>query len=287
MNAKRTRPNATSIESLHESRFEIIPSRLSSTAHPCFADVGETALSALKKLVKRILAPYFFRRHDRATGKRMEVTFWDGWIAQLAANDDLQRRLDPTSPITDEHHLEVLATRFRPDMTVLDVGSGPITGMGYTHRGVALDITACDPNADEYASVLAKHKLSPPVVTVFARGEELSTSFDRHFSWINCDNALDHMADPAAVLTQMVKLLEPGGAISLRHWIDEGRNEGYRGYHKWNISPLGRDGFRIWNPEHEHRFEGTYEGLDIAVEVDQDGTRIAIILSDGRPGPAG
>ncbi len=61
-------------------------------------------------------------------------------------------RLDPNSVVTDDlvgRHLRWLAST---EVSILDVGAGPLTIINKTFPGKTLTITATDPLADEYAA---------------------------------------------------------------------------------------------------------------------------------------
>ncbi|MEH6627084.1 MAG: class I SAM-dependent methyltransferase [Motiliproteus sp.] len=236
-------------------------------------------MSMLKDFLKRLLGPAFYRLHDRAYGKKLELKFWSKWVESqgLAWKGDYAKRLDPNTKVAG-HHKEILDKYFCPDMKILDVGSGPITGVGYCYDGNVLNITACDPNAVEYNDMLQEKNIVPPVVTVFAHGESLSDEIEGEFEWINCNNALDHAGRPDKVLIEMRKLLKTGGVVSLYHEINEGVREGYRGYHKWNIKPSGVDGFCIWSPKENMEYRGDFMGLNISVREQSE--HVLIIMED-------
>lgn len=202
----------------------------------------------------------------------MELKFWDKWVADKCEGvwgDEFERRFNPETEVRG-HHQEILDLYYSAGMSILDVGSGPVSNIGYQYNGNKLDLTASDPNADAYNKLLDSNNLMPPVRTTRASGESLSSDFSQEFDWVNCDNALDHAVDPNNALQEMVKVLKPGGVISLFHEIDEGVNEGYRGYHKWNLCPIGTNGFAIWDPNQRREYIDEFKGLKITTSIRDD-----------------
>lgn len=240
-------------------------------------------VTIIKNILKAILGPVFFRVHTRSRGKYLELKFWDELASgkNVRWKDEYARRLDPNSEASG-HHRQILDHHYSSEMKILDVGSGPVTGIGHCYNGKKLSIHACDPNAKEYKSQLDKHGITPPIQTKYAQGESLSTDIEGKYDWINCDNALDHASDPDKVLEEMQKVLRPGGIISLLHEIDEGLKEGYRGYHKWNIRPYGIGAFVIWNPKKRYKYIREHLGLQITVTI--MGEHILVILKDVNEG---
>ena len=225
----------------------------------------------MKELIKRALGPIFYRLHDREAGTQLELKFWDKWVADKGGvwGDEFERRFNPDTEVR-VHHQEILEQFYSDDMSILDVGSGPVSNIGWNFNGKALNLTASDPNADAYNELLDSNQLNPPVRTIKASGESLSAELDQKFDWVNCDNALDHAVDPNQALLEMVKVLKPNGIISLFHEVNEGVNEGYRGYHKWNLCPIGSNGFAIWGPNQRQEYIGEFEGRKISTSIHDD-----------------
>ena len=237
----------------------------------------------IKNMLKVILRPVFFHVHTRRRGQHLELKFWENLASGKDEKwkEEYARRLDPNLEASG-HHRQILDHHYSSEMRILDVGSGPLTGIGNCYNGNRLSIYACDPNAEEYKLQLDKHDITPPIQTRCAHGESLSTEIEGKYDWINCDNALDHAGDPDKVIKEMRKVLRPGGIISLLHKIDEGLKEGYRGYHKWNIRPHETDAFVIWNPRKRYKYVREHLGLQIAVTV--MGEHILVVLKDVNEG---
>ena len=68
----------------------------------------------------------------------------------------------------------------------------------------------------------------------------------RRFDIAYASNALDHSADPFAIISNMVGLVCPGGVALLRHKRNEGESARYGGLHQWNFDVVD-DGLIVWN----------------------------------------
>ena len=155
-----------------------------------------------------------------------ELHFWDQWLATqgLQWPDDFQSRLDPHREIEPWLLCEVDNGPVR----VLDVGSGPLTCLGFYHRGRRVELTACDPLAPFYAELIAKHGVSCPVPTQLGFAEDLSAFFSLdEFDVVHCRNALDHSFEPVRGIEEMLLVLKPGGQIVLSHVINEAEHGQY------------------------------------------------------------
>ena len=59
-------------------------------------------------------------------------------------------------------------------ISILDVGSGPVTSVGRRYVDFQIEISAYDPLADSYREMLDLHGIRPPVATEFALAEDLN-----------------------------------------------------------------------------------------------------------------
>ena len=230
--------------------------------------------------IKPIVAPLFFRIHGKNMGQRMEISFWKNLIGNKKHKykEEFMARINKNREVRG-YHREILDQIYKEDLRILDVGSGPITKIGYYYNDQKLNITACDPNAKAYNELLERSQLESPVKTIFAEGEKLSTTLTGKFDWINCENALDHMEDPDKALQEMKKLLAPQGMISLFHEINEGIHRAYTGYHKWNICSDNRRSFSIWNPLHKYTYNEYCYELAVFSEI-RNKSYLLIILKN-------
>ncbi len=159
--------------------------------------------------------------------------------------DDREARLDPETEIRDGVVREVLADRPRT-ISILDVGAGPLTWLGYRYPGKTLTIVPVDPLADEYDRLLREASLEPPIRTIRVAGEGILEHFGAaSFDIAYATNALDHSADPFTIIRTW-SARPPGGVVILRHKRNEGASARYSGLHAWNFDVVdGR--LVLWN----------------------------------------
>jgi hypothetical protein len=178
---------------------------------------------------------------SRVDGRIAEYQFWDSWFATKGArwSHDYIERLDNNSVCCHPHAaiLDQLSCNFSlADISILDVGAGPLTCINKNYKNVRLNITAVDLLADLYDDILLKNGIDPPVKTRLCSGEKIGEVFsEKAFHWINARNALDHMEVPFDVINQMLYLVKPSGIITLFHYENEAMKENYAGYHQWNF----------------------------------------------------
>ena len=183
-----------------------------------------------------------------------ESTFWEDWLATRAFGneEEYDARLDPRLPVSEYLLAGKLEAIREQEISILDVGAGPLTTVGRTYKGKQLTITAIDPLAADYDRILESSDVVPPVRTRLGEGERLlelfpAGSFDVAYS----ANALDHSYDPLLVIRNMVDVVKPGGYVLLRHRRNEAEAKGYLGLHQWNFDI--KDGrFVVWNREGAH-----------------------------------
>ena len=183
--------------------------------------------------------------------KRNEVTFWAGWLAGAPGTEqwasDREERLDPETEIRDPVVRRELDGNPAEEVSILDVGAGPLTWLGYRYPGKRLTIVPVDPLAAEYDRLLRDAGLEPPVRTIRVAGEDLLEHFrPASFDIAYATNALDHSADPLTIIVNMVAVVRPGGAVILRHKRNEGQSARYSGLHQWNFDAVD-GGLLVWN----------------------------------------
>ena len=185
------------------------------------------------------------------TRLRSEVGFWADWLTGAPGTEqwasDRESRLDPTAEIRDPVVREELEGNPAAEISILDVGAGPLTSLGYRYPGKTLTIVPVDPLADEYGQLLDDLRLDPPVRTIRVAGEDILEHFGAHrFDIAYADNSLDHSADPLTIISHMVGVVRPGGVVILRHKRNEGESARYGGLHQWNFDALG-ESLVVWN----------------------------------------
>jgi SAM-dependent methyltransferase len=193
-----------------------------------------------------------------------EVDFWAGWLTGAPGTEqwasDREERFDPATEIRDPLVRAEIENNADEEVSILDVGAGPVTWLGFRYPGKKLTIVAVDPLADEYDRLLEVAGLEPPVRTIAVTGEALLEHFgSRRFDIAYASNALDHSADPFAIISNMVALVRDGGTVVLRHKRNEGEQARYGGLHQWNFD--ARDGrLLLWNDAAEIDVGAVLEG---------------------------
>ena len=196
--------------------------------------------------------------------KRSEVGFWAEWLVGAPGTEewtsDRESRLAPETQIRDPLVRAELERHPAEEISILDVGAGPVTALGFRYPGKRLTIVAVDPLADEYERLLRDAELDPPIRTIRVAGEELLEHFgSRKFDIAYAVNALDHSADPFAIVCNMVAVVRPGGVVLLRHKRNEGESAQYWGLHQWNFDVID-DSFLVSNNAVEVNVGSALEG---------------------------
>ncbi len=223
--------------------------------------------------------------------KRSEVDFWAAWLAGEAGAEewisDRDSRMSPETPIRDPLVRAELDRHPADEISILDVGAGPVTALGFRYPGKRLTIVAVDPLADDYDRLLRKADLDPPIRTIRVAGEELEEHFGaRSFDIAYAVNALDHSADPLAIISNMVAVVRPGGLVLLRHKRNEGESAGYWGMHLWNFDVVD-DAFLVSNNAVEVNVGSALKRLAVTTAWISENDVIArLVVTDADDGPA-
>jgi SAM-dependent methyltransferase len=196
-------------------------------------------------------------RNDPVRGRRRalkeEVAYWRDWVAERGGRwkDEYEYRFDPASEVADPALRGVIANLPQEEVSVLDVGSGPASMVGYTFPGKTVALVAVDPLADEYGRILGEAGVVPPVRATRAEGERLLDQLGpARFDIAYARNALDHAVDPPLIIENMLGVVRPGGYVVLRHVRNEAVRQAYVQLHQWNLDR--RDEHLVaWRPGRE------------------------------------
>jgi SAM-dependent methyltransferase len=214
------------------------------------------------------------------TGLNYDQTYWSQWIESrgLEWPEDFQRRLQIVEIDEKVKRLvnpEVRAGRHA--VHILDAGAGPMTSLGSTWMGKLLDLRACDPLAPEFAKMLRRHKIVPPVRTVFAELEHLSLVFATNFfDLVVMREAIDHSYDPVRAIKEAIKVTRVNGTVWLGHKAHGGLVDQYIGTHTWNVD-LWEGHPIIWNACALHNLTDVFSG-DAIVASKSSGDWVEILL---------
>jgi SAM-dependent methyltransferase len=218
-------------------------------------------------------------------GKSSEVDFWEGWLAGAPGTEqwasDRESRLNPETEIRDPLVRDELDRTTAAEISILDVGAGPVTWLGFRYPGKTLTIVPVDPLADEYDRLLHDAGLDPPIRTIRVAGEELLEHFgSRRFDIAYSTNALDHSADPLTIISNMVAVVRPGGAVLLRHKRNEGESAQYGGLHQWNFDVVGNS-LVLWNSATKVNVGSTLEGRAVTRAWISENEAVARLVVSG------
>ena len=217
-------------------------------------------ISRATRTLRKALRPFTPPAWVHRAGLRGELSWWRGYIATSggAWPEDLRQRLDPDAPLLEPLIADRLDRFDGRSVRVLDVGAGPVSVLGKTHGDVRLDVTAVDPLGKQYARLLAKAGIAPPVPTLACKGEDVAARFGPNaFHVAYSRNAIDHSADPLAIVSAMTDTVIPGGFVALRHYRCEAETNGYIDLHNWNFD-VESGSLLIWGP---------YGSYDLSAEL--------------------
>lgn len=160
---------------------------------------------------------------------------------------------------------------------LLDVGCALSYAFGNLIGGREMKVTYVDPLAPFYNDILRRYRIDRPAIT-YGMIETLSASFAAgSVDFVHVRNALDHCANPLEGIIQALVILRKGGVLYLRHFINEAQNEGYRGFHQYNLSE--QDGHLIlWNRENHIDVTDTLRGFAEVKTTVVDGPRVVSVI---------
>ena len=145
----------------------------------------------------------------------------------------------------------------------MDVGSGAVNVLGSTYKGKTYNIKYTDGLAKEY------QKLTDTPVEY---ADMCNLRFkDNSFDIVHCSNALDHCENPVRAIDEMKRVCKK--FVFLRHFINVGKIEQYKGMHQWDIDEFkGGLGIRteiigVNFPEFYSYRRQNHEGIDFVYAI--------------------
>ncbi len=195
-----------------------------------------------------------------------EKDYWDWFCSENSRK--YWRRLDPSTELDNDIREKLLDIGAKA--RILDVGAGPLTILGKCWDGIKLNITAVDPLANHYNSILAKYGIKPVVRTIQCESERLKEVFgESQFDLVYARNLVNHSYDALKAIQEMVAVTKPGGFVMLENILN---NENYPGKRLWNLD-LQSDRLILWNRDRK---------VDLSTAVSPFATVIqACRLADG------
>jgi SAM-dependent methyltransferase len=209
------------------------------------------------------------------------VEYWRRYIADEGGDwpDEFKRRLDPDAPIDDPLLVRCLERIPHPRVSVIDVGAGPLTLVGRRFPGKEVELVPVDPLAVDYARLLDEAGIEPHTPTIGCSGEELLDRFgEASFDIAFARNSLDHAADPAGAVLNLLSVVRPGRFVVLKHFENEAKEGGSHGLHQWNFEV--RDGrLHLWREGAEDHDLAELVAGRATVEAGQTGAWVWGVLT--------
>ncbi len=200
-----------------------------------------SAKSATRQLAQGALRRLGFHRHAWRLGLAEEKWFWDRYLGSGGYRwpEEFRTRMSPGLELP-RHLVELLPAPAGARVTVLDVGSGPLTCVGSKCSGREVTVVAVDPLAEWYAALFAKHRVEPAVRPIACDAERLRSRFtDNSFDLVHARNCIDHGVDPPRAIEEMLAVVKTGCHVVLDHAVNEAQKQRYRGLHQWNFFEKG------------------------------------------------
>ncbi len=186
------------------------------------------------------------------SGIPYEVAFWRSYYGNKRRRADLFRWSLYDKPCTlDSFDIDnYVASIDNPHPKLLDVGCALSYMFSNKINGENVNVDYVDPLAPFYNQILRKYKIDRPEIK-FGMIECLTGSYAPDtVDFIHVRNALDHCSDPLSGIIQAIAALKKNRILYLNHFRNEAQNEGYRGFHQFNITEKDGD-FILWNKETE------------------------------------
>lgn len=186
-------------------------------------------------------------------GLAHEIAFWTHWFQTKGDThpDEFTESLRKDRPLPS-YLLPIVSMCNQMPVRILDVGCGPLSALGTGHPDQLIELTAVDPLAEVYGSLIKRSRLDPPAWPRVAFAEDLSAFVNSDsFDIVYCRNALDHSFDPIRGLWEMVEVLRVGGTAVLLHLPNEAEHANYIGLHQWNFD-IQTGSFIVWNKTARH-----------------------------------
>jgi SAM-dependent methyltransferase len=119
---------------------------------------------------------------------------------------------------TAENSAAYLLPQLRPDLSLLDIGCGPGTITTDLARLVAPGLVVGVDAASDVVAQAKDHALEVGVANVsFEVGDVFALQFDdASFDVVHAHQVLQHLTDPVAALTELRRVLRPGGVLGAR-----------------------------------------------------------------------
>lgn len=156
-----------------------------------------------------------------------DLAFWDNWLGSRGGewHEDYAKRTQ-LRELSEEIRALVLKTNTAfgtpKAARILDVAPGPLTALGTLWPGVDIELRVMDPSAEAYQRLLAKHKVSPPVIPEAGMMTGIAEKYaESYFDVVNLPDSLKKSSDPLDTLFQCMRSTRPGGHVLMGHANDQ------------------------------------------------------------------
>ena len=159
--------------------------------------------------------------------------------------EDYIRRTNPNSELVGWIYDLINETNIETtkNLKILDIGSGPLSYVGYKSDKYSIDLTVVDPLANEYNYLLDKNNIKYVPRPQKGYFETAIHDFgENKFDIVWCINSLDHSIDPLVGLYNLLTVCKIGGGLVFSFHRNEGEMGGYKGLHQWNLDILDNEG---------------------------------------------
>ncbi len=208
-----------------------------------------------------------------------EVAFWRSYYGNRKRRNDLfSWSLYGKCCVLDNFDIDAYIAALNTDSPkILDVGCALSYAFGNIINGKDAHVVYVDPLAPFYNEILRHHNIDRPAIS-FGMIESLSAAFAPDSTdFIHVRNALDHCADPFEGIVQSLVVLKKGGVLYLNHFRNEAQNEGYRGFHQFNLSEESGN-LILWNKDTTINVTKALNGFaDVNTTVTDAGRIVAVI----------
>lgn len=215
----------------------------------------------------------FFRRWLR--GIPYEVGFWSSYYGSAKRRSDLfgWSAFCKKCQLDCFDVQDYIRNLSHDNPLVVDLGCALSYAMGDQFDGREdARVEYVDPLAPFYNRLLDKYRIDRPRIR-FGMIEGISGCYEEgSVDLIHVRNALDHCANPMLGIRQTMACLRRGGILYLNHFKNEALNEGYRGFHQWNID-IENGRLTIWNDDAR---------IDVADELREVATVSTNVTPEGR-----
>ncbi|MDE6631591.1 MAG: class I SAM-dependent methyltransferase [Muribaculaceae bacterium] len=164
-----------------------------------------------------------------------------------------------------------------PRPKLLDVGCALSYMFSSNINGKHFDVDYVDPLAPFYNQILRRYRIERPEIQ-FGMIESLTGSYAPNtVDFIHVRNALDHCSNPLNGIIQALAALKKNGVLYLNHFRNEAKNEGYRGFHQFNINEKDGD-FILWNKDIELNVTEICKGFaEVTTTVTAEGRIVSVL----------